>query len=614
MSKNQVYLFAQKNQEASKFKNYCADNYAIDLLGHFLNSEQFNQLSESQQLNILRTYKEKLIFKNKIDKEVLLRTRLNITNQELLKSLKFMFLKYPKNKTQQDRDELDQALSLHSDSKTTVMDNIIKDLTTSINAHRSDTLWFRELLLSFVDQRNTQSESFKEFLKMSAYLSFSLYGIRGGWEITKLINHTFIKNNPFYEENKLGTLDRLSVQLQIRYPIIVNDVVWGLTNSLCYFLLKNNDPTAGWLTFIMSFVDLLNLCKQTYDIQQNFQKLKDELGTIPKEMQDQHNRAMASQFLSILIQLGMIASFIAVFTLLPGVAPVAGIIACFVMQVFNNIKEHLIQIYNSNDKSERWSIALKMVLRLMLQVIIPALFILCSLYLIPIIQAGAAFWIINISLIFMSKLLVDFVSQLSDNFKNIMTSDEKINALMAEKTKLDIEKTEIESILKTHDHKIKSILATQRHLNNQLMSVFETPDFFNLCQTIQIQQNELAGERSELKNQSSVYLNRKKDIQQLIEKNSLDLKDIRLKKAEGLSSIKDNLSKFLLGASTVSFIALSSIAIATASAGLLATPFLAIPLGLMLISAISLGYSKFHKPLQCPSSDQVPALPSPNRT
>jgi hypothetical protein len=605
MTKSLRYHTTQKRQEASNFKNYCADSYAIELLDHFIHSSEFEHLKPNQQLNILQTYKQKLIFKNKIDKEVLHRTRENDSNQERLKALKTKFLKFPKKTTDSYRKEIDDALALHDDSKGK-WDYDVKDLTTSINAHRSDTTWFRELLLSFINSSATQSDSFKKFLELNTYVGFSIYGIRGGWEIAKLVKHTFIDDNPFYQKNQLGTLDRLSVQLQIRYPIIVNDVVWGLTNTLSYFLLKSNDPTAGWLTFIMSFVDLISMIKQTYDIQHNFKKLEDALGVVPKEIQEKHDRSMKSQYFSILIQLGMIASFIAVFTLLPGVAPVAGVIACFVMQVFNNIKDHLLQIYNSNDPNERWAIALKMVLRVMLQAIIPAMFILCSLYLIPIVQTAAAFWVINISLIILTKLMVDFVSKLNEDFTNYMMSDQKIEKITSEQQKLTTELKMTEINLRSDGDEIKKLLDIQRRLNNQLLSSFNTPDFTNLCKTIQIKQNQLAVKISELKNSSCTYQDKKSDLMLLIEKTTQSLENVKQQKGASIDNIKYQLNLFIGGASLISLIVMSVFSLGGA--------FIALPAALMLISAVRLAYVKLKKSEseQEVNPDQAPALPPPN--
>jgi hypothetical protein len=605
MTKSFRYHTTQKRHESPQFKNYCADGYAIELLDHFIHSKEYEHLNSTQQLNILQTYKQKLIFKNKMDKEVLHRTRENDSNQKRLQALRIKYLNFPKKTTVTDRKEIDDALAIHDDSKAK-SDYDIKDLTTSINAHRSDTTWFRELLLSFINSSATQSDSFKKFLELNTYVGFSIYGIRGGWEIAKLVKHTFIDNNPFYQENQLGTLDRLSVQLQIRYPIIVNDVVWGLTNSLSYFLLKNNDPTAGWLVFIMSFVDLISMIKQTYDIQQNFKKLEDALGVVPKEIQEKHDLEMKSQYLSILIQLGMITSFIAVFTLLPGVAPVAGVIACFVMQVFSNVKDHLLQIYNSNDTNERWTIAFKMVLRVMLQAIIPAMFILCSLYLLPIIPSLTAFLLINAGLIVLTKLSIDFVSVCNENFKNYMMSDQKIDATRSENEQLKTDLHETERNIKSNEEEIKQLLNMQRCLNNELLSNLKTPNFINLCKTTQIAQNKLTVKINELKSSSASYQDKKGDLLYLIEHTQQSIQKIREQKGSSIDNIKNQLNLLICGASFISLLAMAIFSLGGA--------FIAIPAVLMLISASKVAYVKYTKSESKPEAnpDQAPALLPPS--
>lgn len=596
----------QIRQESLNFKNYCADGYAIELLDHFIHSGEYEHLKRSQQLNILQTYKQKLIAKHKIDKEVLQRTREHVKNQERLQALRIKFVKFPKKTTFIDRKEIDDALAMHDDSKEK-LDYDVKDLATIVSAHRSDATWFRELLLNFINSNTAQSDSFKRFLELNTYVGFSIYGIRGGWEIAKLVKHTFIDDNPYYQENQLGTLDRLSLQLQIRYPIIVNDVIWGLTNSLSYFLLKSNDPTAGWLVFIMSFVDLISMFKQTYDIHQNFKKLKDALGFIPKEIQEQHDRAMNGQYLSILIQFSMIVSFIAVFSLLPGVAPVAGIIACFVMQVFSNVKDQLLQIYNSNDSNERWAIAFKMILRVMLQAIIPAMFILCSLYLLPIIPSLTAFWLINAGLVLLTKLLIDFISVFNENFTIYMMSEQKIAAARKERTQLKTNFHETERNIKsneaTREVKDEELLEMQKYLNNILVSSEKTPDLIELCKTTQIAHNKLVVEINDLKSASASYQDQRDDLLYLIKQTQQSIQKLKQQKDSSIDNIKNQLNLLICGASFISLLTMAIFSLGGA--------FIAIPAVLMLMSASKVVYEKYIKYKSKPDANPDQALVSP---
>lgn len=155
--------------------------------------------------------------------------------------------------------------------------NSIEDLIGFTNGTRLYWVWCGGLLMSIAQVLPNNFHHISnlkninnQISKVTGNLSWILYFLRLSLEMGMLVRHTIA--GPWMDEylkDKFSTYQRLRMQWQERYSVILNDLFWGVTNTLCMFLLKGRGlkATSGdLLTSVFLGLDLtLLVCAYKFD-------------------------------------------------------------------------------------------------------------------------------------------------------------------------------------------------------------------------------------------------------------------------------------------------------------------------------------------------------------
>lgn len=399
------------NLNEENFENYPCDNYAVQMLQKCLG--ELNPTS-------LSLYKKKLLIKNEIDTKLLKRKGAIKQNREFIKEL---VDKFPEGLD--DQKELLAALYSIPQDDSLETTHWLKSIISQTNNYRLDGVWSRnmiETLLSLGLMISPHLASLCVCVSLiNGVAGYGFYFVRGGLDILKLGSHT-LEDNPAY--GNISTYTKLKVQWEMRYSSIINDVpLWGVVNFLTFHIM---DSFVGNITTaVLLLADLVHTLFQQYMETCYFEKLKEELKDNEfaiRKLEELHQRQMLNYNLVILYQAFLLLSFITLCSFFAATASVPlmliGAGGCLVLQLGINLKDHFIKLSYEEDEVQRSVVLFKMISRLVLQLLLPSMFILSAFYLMPLI-ANAVF--MTAALLAVSAMLINLMNNLNELYEAYKT-------------------------------------------------------------------------------------------------------------------------------------------------------------------------------------------------
>ena len=392
-------------------------------------------------IQILKVLKKKLEAIAYLDKEVLDRKERIKDNQDNL-NLVDAALILLENKNVINEENIENA-------RKTAFTNNIQDSISYWNGHRLDLVWSRNFIEVMLLASSTTLPALSRLLATVAFvngiLSYGLYFLRGGLDVTKKVKHT-IQEHDFYETNGLTTWERLAVQYKLRYARIINDVVlWGPVNLLTCHLLTGpgllgnlgNGLTVFllvgdlYMTTVVKSQSLHNFDRLNREMRFQFgiateedrnyldnlnktpndnlsveQKAEKDLLTGLKD-QDQHknendghllhlfdtlrvNQMATNEDFDLIIayQTALVASFSLIFvaclmTPLNMLLLIAGSVGCFFFQYLINLKDMYLRLESETNVHNQHAIYKEMITRVILQTLVPAAIIAAGILVMP---------------------------------------------------------------------------------------------------------------------------------------------------------------------------------------------------------------------------------------
>jgi hypothetical protein len=387
-------------------------------------------------IKILNALKKKLEAIAYLDEYVLDRKERIKDNQDNL-NLVDAALILLENRNAINQDNIEKA-------KQTAYTNRIQDSISYWNGHRLDLVWSRNfievMLLASATTLPALSRLLATLALVNGILSYGLYFIRGGLDVTKKVKHT-VQEHEFYEENDLTTWERLAVQYKLRYARIINDVVlWGPVNLLTCHLLTGTGllgNLGNGLTVFLLMGDLYMTTVVKSQSNHNFERLnremrflfgipndsdneylntlnddnlsveqkaeKDLLTSLEHQPRIQNNDHLLHLFdtlranqmatnedfdLIIAYQTALVASFSLIFVaclMTPLNMPllIAGSVGCFLFQYLINLKDMYLRLESETNVHNQHAIYKEMITRVILQTLVPAAIIAAGILVMP---------------------------------------------------------------------------------------------------------------------------------------------------------------------------------------------------------------------------------------
>ncbi len=390
-------------------------------------------------IKILNALKKKLEAIAYLDEYVLDRKERIKDNQDNL-NLVDAALILLENRNAINQDNIEKA-------KQTAYTNRIQDSISYWNGHRLDLVWSRNfievMLLASATTLPALSRLLATLALVNGILSYGLYFIRGGLDVTKKVKHT-VQEHDFYENNQLTTWERLAVQYKLRYARIINDVVlWGPVNLLTCHLLTGTGllgNLGNGLTVFLLMGDLYMTTVVKSQSNHNFERLnremrflfgiandadkeyldalkaidKDKLSVEQKAEKDlltglEHqpriqndgyllhlfdtlraNQMATNEDFDLIIayQTALVASFSLIFVaclMTPLNMPllIAGSVGCFLFQYLINLKDMYLRLESETNVHNQHAIYKEMITRVILQTLVPAAIIAAGILVMP---------------------------------------------------------------------------------------------------------------------------------------------------------------------------------------------------------------------------------------
>jgi hypothetical protein len=508
------------------YNQYLSD---LSLYENWLSNKKYRSLSPAALEVLFTDYSTKLIAKTQIDL-ILNRKEEIIKNKANLKKLKILFGKIPSETVQNIRTAglanfdalLANPLSLLDSSNTELSSHVstaaqtnqIKDYISYLNRIRLSIMGYRMLIDFFFKNNNIQAVS-QVVAALNGHASYGFYFTRGFLELSKLLKHTFITDHEILRTNNIGVKEKLSLQLGLRYGILINDSLWGVINYLTYHILIGNGSlgyAGNILTIFLLFSDFLVSLFNIYLAQKKFNEFKDQLNkdfdkkiesldkekkedekklligektTILKEFKDQHNKNMSNLRWAAIYTGTFCLGFIVLFNFLKHgpnhsvlLSPhffLAGILFIIALQLVDVIRELIIKYKEAGDSKDLKHIAfLEAISRVLTQASIPGLMIATS-SLMSAVPALPAWFFIG-SMLITSAMLIKTINSLTQ----YLVLNKEIAHLEKEKEKNKHSNTEGQSTLeqkediKDLDAKINekkvSLASTAFELKNNLLN------------------------------------------------------------------------------------------------------------------------------------------------
>jgi hypothetical protein len=391
-------------------------------------------------IQILNTLKKKLKAIADLDEYVLDRKERIKDNQDNLNLVDAALILLNNNQAINE-ENIEKA-------KQTAYTNRIQDSISYWNGHRLDLVWSRNFIEVMLLASSATLPALSRLLATLAFvngiLSYGLYFIRGGLDVSKKVKHS-VEEHEFYETNGLTSWERFSVQYKLRYARIINDVVlWGPVNLLtCHFLtgagLLGN--LGNGLTVFLLMGDLYMTTVVKSQSNHNFNRLNremrfqfgfqnDEDKTYWTELQNledeklsveqkaekallqslnnntpsvsidscllhlfdtlyENQKATNKDFnLIIAYQTALVASFSLIFVaclMTPLNMPllIAGSVGCFLFQYLINLKDMYLRLESEDNVHNQNAIYKEMIARVILQTMIPAVIIAAGILVMP---------------------------------------------------------------------------------------------------------------------------------------------------------------------------------------------------------------------------------------
>lgn len=162
--------------------------------------------------------------------------------------------------------------------------NQVQDFISYWNGHRLDMVWSRNfievMMLASAATLPALSRLLATVALVNGILSYGLYFLRGGLDVTKKVKHT-VQEHDFYQQHGISSWERLAVQYKLRYARIINDVVlWGPVNLLtCHYLVGSGllGNLGNGLTVFLLMGDLYMTTVVKSQFNHNFERLNREL-------------------------------------------------------------------------------------------------------------------------------------------------------------------------------------------------------------------------------------------------------------------------------------------------------------------------------------------------
>lgn len=136
-------------------------------------------------------------------------------------------------------------------------------------------------------------------------MSFIFYFMRGGFEVYSLLRHSFTilmdeKEREWHRKAGSTLKQRLDAEWEKRKYVILNDLIWGVCNCLCFFVLFGT----GWFaysgnvfTVVLLAMDIYLSCKKWKEQEAAFFKERDAILLEIQELETQI-RKVKSRFIS----------------------------------------------------------------------------------------------------------------------------------------------------------------------------------------------------------------------------------------------------------------------------------------------------------------------------
>jgi len=399
-----------KNSMEENFENYPSDNYAVQMLQKCL-----SELNENSRI----LYKKKLLLKNDIDVKLLNRKGAIKQNHTFIEELVEKF----EDGSEVQKKLLDAFTGYKAPSSEST--HWLKNIISNVNNHRLDGVWSRNMIETLLSLGLMVSTDLKALCAcvnlINGVSSYGFYFVRGGLDILKLGNHTLV-DNPKY--GSISTFTKLKVQWEMRYSCIVNDVpLWGLVNYLTFHVM---DSYAGNITTaVLLLADLLHTVYQKSVETHYFEKLKEDLGNdvdAKNMLVILHDRQMLNYNLTMLYQFFLLSSFITLCSFFAATASVpltlTGAAGCLILQLGINLKDHYIKLSAEQDGIQCSIIRFKMITRVVLQLLLPAMFTMSAFYLMPIV-ANPIF--MTTALLAVSERLINLMNNLNELYEAYKT-------------------------------------------------------------------------------------------------------------------------------------------------------------------------------------------------
>lgn len=328
-------------------------------------------------------------------------------------------------------------------SKKLAYTNQVQDFISYWNGHRLDMVWSRNfievMLLASAATLPALSRLLAIVALVNGILSYSLYFLRGGLDVTKMVKHT-VQEEDFYVQKEISTWERLMVQYKLRYARIINDIVlWGPVNLLtCHYLVGSGllGNLGNGLTVFLLMGDLYMTTVVKSQSNHNFERLNREmrfkfgmqtaedvayfknlrekpdlsveetaeLALLPEQQNNQSNdekldhlftafketQAATNRDFDLVIayQTALVASFSLIFVaciMTPLNMPllIAGSVGCFLFQFLINLKDMYLRLEGETNEHNKHAIYQEMFTRIFLQILIPAAIISAGILVMP---------------------------------------------------------------------------------------------------------------------------------------------------------------------------------------------------------------------------------------
>lgn len=410
------------NSIEENFENYPSDNYAVQMLQKCLS--ELNDVS-------LVLYKNKLLLKNDID--------VNLFNRKGAIKQNHTFIEELVEKFQDGSAVQTALLDAFTGYKAPSSESThwLKNIISNVNNHRLDGVWSRNMIETLLSLGLMVSTDLKALCAcvnlINGVSSYGFYFVRGGLDILKLGSHAL---EAYPGHKKISPFTKLKVQWEMRYSCIFNDVpLWGLVNYLTFHVMDSY--TGNITTAVLLLADLLHTVYQKSVETHYFEKLKEALGddtTAIEKLKELHNRQMLNYNLTMLYQFFLLSSFITLCSFFAATASVpltlTGAAGCLILQLGINLKDHYIKLSAEQDGIQCSIIRFKMITRVVLQLLLPAMFIISAFYLMPIV-ANPIF--MTTALLVVSERLINLMNNLNELYeawkiKHLVNGEvEKIN-------------------------------------------------------------------------------------------------------------------------------------------------------------------------------------------